>query len=380
MLKGKLQLLPKIFFRSYSLKKNKAESQIYQRLSDLHDQTKQDENDPLVKIQKQVAAREFQEKYAKEIAFAKVSSIANKHAQETILSQPWTGEENVKDTSLRMVLDKVGPEKNKNLHFYTNTGFKSKTLEIPKLLRTPKLSTKERLEAAQDKVLNYKLDNQEIEKKEAGAFRALYAEKFTPIGSVEKIKSLADARIEESMRNNGFAGLEKLRGKKLDIGLNNPHVSRTEHHLNNMLVNQNIVPPWIEKQGSVNTEIANFKKSNISSFQRSLHIAFKQMKNTEVNETMKLKVFQEWKTINSVLLGSKIKSLNDSLRTYNLQAPLSTQKFYLLPERELTRIFDGVDIIKEYEAYKQERTASEKRVSNGDSSLGASIGSFLKFW
>ncbi|KAL6942393.1 hypothetical protein ACO0QE_003568 [Hanseniaspora vineae] len=380
MLKGRLQILSKTSLRSYSLKQNEAESQIYQRLSDLHDQNKQDENDPLVKIQKQITAREFEEKYANEIAFAKVSKIANKHAQETILSQPWTGEENVKDTSLRMILDKVGPEKNKNSYFYTNTGFKSKTLKPPKILRAPKISTKERLETAQDKVLNYKLDNQEIEKREASEFRALYAEKFTPIGSLEKIKSLADARIEESMRNDGFAGLEKLRGKKLDISLNNPHVSRTEHHLNNMLVKQNIVPPWIEKQGSVNTEIANFKKSSISSFKRSLHVAFKKMTNTKVDDNLKKKVFAEWKTTNSILIESKIKGLNNSLRTYNLQAPLSTQKFYLLPERELTQIFNGVDVTKEYIAYQQEFSANQKRDSNDDRSFGTSIRSFLKFW
>ncbi|KAG0671924.1 hypothetical protein C6P41_002041 [Kluyveromyces marxianus] len=311
-----------------------------------------DESEALRKTHGKLEDVTFQEKHREQLSITKGSVNTNKHAQDIASSKSWRGDEHVLDTALRMVLDsapKAIPMPNGSV----NNRFKDTGRR--------KLSVQDRLEQVQDKTMRYKQDlsTDEIEKREAAAFRALYTEKFTPIGSFEKLRSVADARIEESIKRGEFNSTKKLHGKKVDVSNENAHLDRTTYHLNNILVKQNIVPPWIEKQGSVSSDIAAFRKQLVGKLETELLNQMRKRKlfshayatvqnaldsiNTD-RDTFLDTCFRSWCKSVQPFLNSNIPRLNSGLRSYNLQAPLHTQKLYLVADRELERARKSVNM------------------------------------
>lgn len=378
-----------------SLKRN--DSYMSRRLAEVKNENTLDEKDPLYKalrgtvdenpalrkIYDALPEKEFNAKYVNSSQIAKAGNHIAKEARETAMSRPWTGEEHFTDTSLRMILDGVKAGQNTRINAANNIGFTSRTSIVndsPGISRKS-IKTQNRLAAAQDKVLDYRMEKQEkqLEDKEASEFRALYAEKFTPIGSFEKLRSIADVRIEESMRRGGFDSVKSLRGKKNQSPQPSLYVDRTEHHLNDILVRQNISPPWIDKQGSVNKEIESLRRDMIIRFQKELIIAldsgshipenfegFKDGKET-LHTNLVRSTFEKWKATYKPFAEHRIESLNSSLRSYNLQAPLSTQKLYLLIDKEFQRVLEKTDLkqlIKDESLCRQttrtQRLASEQ--------------------
>jgi hypothetical protein len=275
-----------------------------------------DKNERLSKIHGELEQREFELKHQRMIHASKIPGHADKHSRDIALSQPWTGEERLHDTNLRMLVDKHKP------------------------LRSQ--SEAMRLGRVREAVLDFKINKNPDTSDEDSTFRTIYQERFTPIGSFNKIKTIADARIDEAIRQGQFRNIP--RGKKLEVDVK-PYVDRTEHHLNNILVKQNIVPPWIEQQGGVNGKITSFRADLVSKWKSHIRNFYKEDHDLMWNDFKK-----RWKLI----FETKISNVNSSIRTYNLQAPMSTQKFYLLLDKEFQRCVETVDVPRVVEEHKRQ--------------------------
>ncbi|CCE92771.1 DUF1992 domain-containing protein TDEL_0E05280 [Torulaspora delbrueckii] len=363
--------------RLYSSKDD--EGYMARRLEDLKEQNTIDEDDPLVKLSKterlvdmdtrlselhrSLPQKSFENNHKNQLQYAKVQVHVNRQSKDIALSKPWGGDEDPRDTSLRMLVDSVAKPLNRSARVQGNLGFTKVVdqLSEPRKVRASR-RMRRKLEDAQDNVLKYQRDKgQDSDKSEQLEFRTLYAEKFTPLGSFEKLRSLADQRIEESRKHGAFDNLENLRGKPVEMPRLNQHVDRTEHYLNNMLIRQKITPPWIESQGRVNEDLNNFRKEAKSGFENELisHLKKSRIYLTGANiesikksikerygspEDFVLSRFSCWKSAQFAYFQTKTKTLNNNLRSYNLQAPLSTQKLYLLPDKEFKRVFDSINL------------------------------------
>lgn len=364
---------------------NSNDSHLLRRLQDLKDQSTVDKKDPLVRLT---------------------------HLTETEFSNDWATEEDKlnADKVLEIVDAQKKVAKMNQSHSSASdekrggvTESQAQAEAFQYINKMPGTTFQDRLESAQSRAIKYKLRQEKIsqarDENEQSQFRQLYTERFTPIGSFEKLESLADRRIEESMKQGGFQGLgaDKIRGKPADLPKPNPHLSTTQHYLNNILVKQNIVPPWIEKQSSVNRDISNLRNDLLRGFEEELASFLKKFK--LINENSDLKAvhasiarsygssqgfvryrFENWKNSRKAAVEKRITIINSALRTYNLQAPLPTQKLYLLPNREFQRVWDHIDVGKivdeEIQHAKNKRDKEELSARAKSPSLRA----FFKLW
>lgn len=333
--------------RSISGKSKDAEKAFTERLKQLESEYEEtqslnfksliDKDSRLEEISKNLDQKKFELDNQQALKHAKIPSYAGKHTRDTALSQPWTGQENQSDSVLRLLVDKYKPLK-------TNPHIK-------------------KLAGAKQTVLDYTIQkNNPLPSEEDKKFKEIYQERFTPIGSFDKIKTIADARIEDAMQRGEFRNINRKQKLNNEVGA---HVDRTEHHLNNILKNQNIVPPWIEKQGGVNGEILDFRNELKNKWEH--HITHYYNSDTKIME-------KEFLNKLSSLYDHQIQMVNSSIRTYNLQAPLSTQKFYLLKGKEFQRCFDEVNI------FEVQKNAQEKKKLKPNTPKQEENGFSLKFW
>lgn len=353
-----------------------------------------DQDKDLKKLYEAIPQKEFDKRYNGEIHYSRMLDHIDRQSKEIALSRPWTGKEAPQNTALRMLLDATGRP---NLSIGENIGFVVRK-PLGKELRPVRAGQqlRRKLESAQDHVLMYKSDRRKNnEDQEQSEFRALYAEKFTPIGSFEKIRSLADQRIEEGRRNGGFDGLDKMRGRPLNLPRLDQHMDRTEHYLNSMLARQKVVPPWIEAQSGVNrrsTELRiylvnQFEQELVSSLEKSGGILpnhdFTEVCTLMKNEhgstdTFVLKKFAVWKLSFMPHMVGKIETLNKELRDYNLQAPLSLQKLYLRPESEFQRVLKEINLKGVVEKVLQKK--SKEMPYKNDETTGKGYSVFASFF
>ncbi|SCU93492.1 LANO_0E04016g1_1 [Lachancea nothofagi CBS 11611] len=370
------------------------------RLAQLKEENCVDQADPLSKLirneqldvlHEELRKKTFEHQYRREIEVSKFGDHLSKNAQETAMSRPWFGDEHFTDTSLRMLMDGLKDKGTNKVIAVDNIAFKSKT----NTTKHARGRTRDRLEAAQDNVINYKIDRDKksIDEKEASEFRALYAEKFTPVGSLEKLRSLADFRIEESMKKGEFKSAHKLHGSKLSTSQPAPYVERTEHHLNDIMARQKVTPPWIDKQSSVNCDIQRLRAAFAESYHQELvsEMHARHMFNitTRDNTEARLELaatglmksaFTKWKTGYSNVAKAKINTLNNSMRSYNLQAPLSTQKLYLLVDREFKRVFESTDVVKVFQDEMALRQRAKEEYDDAKKALRHGSLKWIKSW
>lgn len=403
--------------RLYSSKTD--ESYLVRRLKSLKEQNVPQKDDPLVKLMhpehsesivddeselqklyEELPQKTFNKKYEADIRYAKIPEHVNAQSKDIALSKPWNGHEAPEDTSLRMILDSVTKPIKGSTLTQPNLGFakiRREEVEARSVRVSKKLRRK--LEDAQDNVLKYKADKHtNTEKREQSEFRALYAEKFTPIGSFEKLHSLAERRIEECMKLGGFNDLQKIRGKPSEVPRPNEHIGRTELYLNDMLIRQKIAPPWIETQSRINADVNDFRAHLIRKFEEDLIYNLKRLKlidmDSNINsikssiqrkygslgEFIRIR-FANYKVSQRSYIETKITSLNSALRTYNLQAPLSTQKLYLLPERELQKVLESTKledwISKKLRNERKPKASARNLIAGGSSD---SMFKMFKFW
>ncbi|CDH12156.1 uncharacterized protein ZBAI_03942 [Zygosaccharomyces bailii ISA1307] len=353
------------------------------RLQDLKDQSTIDKNDPLVKIT-QLNEPDFVNNWATEedkLNADKVLEIINAQNQAAKTNRgisPLKAEENVSFTASQAQRE-----------------------AFQYISKMPGATFQEKLEAAQNRAIRYKLRQEKINQarddNEQLHFRELYGERFTPIGSFEKLESLADRRIEESMKQGGFKDVEKVRGKPTKLPKPNPYLSTTEHYLNNILVKQNIVPPWIENQSRVNQNVTELRSDLLRGFEGELAAYLRKFKLVNASSNLKLVSssiannygsveefikyrFDNWKLQQKPSVDTRIDAINSALRTYNLQAPLPAQKLYLVPEKEFQRVWDEADLRKVVDEEVQNLKHRQYEEKQNVETTSLSFRGLFKFW
>ncbi|VEU22324.1 DEKNAAC103538 [Brettanomyces naardenensis] len=291
---------------------------------------------------------EASSEHQRAISIAKLPSYADKNAREIAMSRPWNGQESGYDVASRMKHESSKP-------------LKAKAMVSPKPVRK-----QQRLHNAREGALDYrlsKLSEKPKKKSEDDEWREMYKERLlgpavlvsdTVTGLDNSIKSLADQRIMEARRRGDFKNIQ--RGKPLDKGFttNGAYIDRTEYHLNRILKKQDAVPPWIEKQGSVDVEIEQFRRQldqnwtlravslveelNPGLSKESLLVQMEQYSSGA--GTLRSKLWE--RDQKGTFLSFKVHKLNDSIRGYNLQAPLASQRFYLDEDKELQKCYERV--------------------------------------
>lgn len=293
------------------------------------------------------------------IGISKLPSSASKETKEIAMSRPWNGQESHYDASLRMLNDSIKPLKVK---------------KNAKTIITPPKPIRNRIHDAREGALDYQLSKVSTKKnkKDDDGWSEMYKERLLgpsmllndSFASVDNsIRSLADQKIMDAKRRGEFKNLE--RGKPLNKGYGateNMFIDRTEYHLNEILKKQDALPSWIEKQSGCDLRISNFRNELDNDWLKYAinHIKdkFPGLNDDELIEKMQVFVENEldgncknklrseqWLKSRNEYLKTKIRDLNDTIRGYNLQAPMASQKFYLILDKELNSCYKRVSSV-----------------------------------
>lgn len=284
------------------------------------------------------------------IGISTLPASAPKHSRDLAMSKPWSGTESHIDSSNRMLQDSIKP------------------LNVPATRRTR--SVYERLGDARESVLDYQLEkvSERKQKTEEEEWREMYKERLVgpsmflndSFASVDNsIKSLADQRIMEAQRRGEFKNIK--RGEPLKGGYGsteNMFIDRTEYHLNEILKKQDALPPWIEKQGGCDMKIAQFRDELDKDWLEWAinHISVKYPGKSPDNIAKELNKLaaneakgtgdrlrsEQWLYTRGAYFKARLRDLNDTIRGYNLQAPLASQKLYLLVDKEYNGCYKRV--------------------------------------
>ncbi|KAK9320783.1 hypothetical protein V1517DRAFT_328309 [Lipomyces orientalis] len=210
------------------------------------------------------------------------------------------------------------------------------------------------------------------------------------------LRALADERIEEARARGQFNNLP--RGGKLDMDarVSSPFLDTTEFFLNRIIQRQDVQPPWIDKQATIRQDLRRFRVELRESWKRHAmrliaaessdletqldrartyaegecaeaeRLGFLTETNKEEGESTyqaeesavateaatslrstgeepeasRRPSFprlpkQDWESIERKYHELSVKTLNDSIRSYNLMAPGPARRSYLTLEREL---------------------------------------------
>lgn len=242
-----------------------------------------------------------------------------------------------------------------------------------------------RIARAREKSEEYNLNKTEgLTEEERSEIRHMFRERFLPEGravaSLQALSSLADEKIEEARRRGQFNNLSN-RGKPLerDHNAESPFLDTTEYLLNRIIKQQDMVPPWIEKQQEVVSATKNFRERlrvewrrhvarSIASSGGDLEVQCRKAeryaqgeerllrieeraKKIEMGEEVEdmedavvagpTEVFRDpaWETTELSYHKLAIENLNSKTRSYNLMAPELAKKPYFNLERELKNCF-----------------------------------------
>ncbi|KAK9488107.1 hypothetical protein V1527DRAFT_458214 [Lipomyces starkeyi] len=262
-------------------------------------------------------------------------------------------------------------------------------------------------------------------------------------GTLHGLRALADERIEEARSRGQFNNLP--RGEKLDMDarISSPFLDTTEFFLNRIIQRQDIQPPWIDKAGTIRQDLRRFRIGIRESWKRhamqliaatspNLEAQMARARNyveAERAEAERLGLYTEkdndvgestqqagegiaaevatstetddlredpvgstgsafsllpkydWESIEHKYHVLSVKTLNDSIRSYNLMAPGPARRSYLTLERELRLCYAEVapllaDALRErHELIKSGRTTfTLKKTENRESILSNLFG------
>lgn len=268
-------------------------------------------------------AAKFKDQFESQLHYLKLEKLLkhNKHAREIVNSKPWSGSESVKDSSLRMLVDSAPKPKPSIAH------------------KTPK-----RILTAREMSSEYK-ETKTIERDDN--FREMYKERLlgpsmllntnNPLTTLNLANTMASAKINAKidLKTGKFndENMDKVRGKPLK----REHLANatdTSYFINEMLNKQEVLPPWVENQQNLNSDIRKFQQ-NLD------RLLINYCKFNGIPSRGKLLDEFESKQLNYVI--EKVKLLNKSVRDYNLQAPSSNfHKLKLDPGAELRGSLDRV--------------------------------------
>jgi len=279
--------------------------------------------------------------------------FSNRHAKQIYESTPWKGTESAADANLRMIIDSK-----------------------PKMKRVPKKNIHDIKELA----LDYKL-NEKSNEPATDNFREMYKERLmgpsmfisdAPSSTVDLIGSVAaakiNAHIDQTTGTFKSPEMDLIRGKPL----NKRHLENctdSNYFMNQVLNTQEILPPWIESQqnlaGQIDLLRRDIDKTWFNWFINKSALSdqfYSPSANSEASIPALLEKFHAKFTPDVIYtlhdtdreyLEERIKKLNDSIRTYNLQCPSShLHKFKLVPENEMKRSY--LRTIKDFDAKFEE--------------------------
>ncbi|KAK9354196.1 hypothetical protein V1523DRAFT_408961 [Lipomyces doorenjongii] len=410
-------------------------------------------------LEERLSAKTFKHEHAQAIAGTRLPKSASKHTQDLAFSKPWTGRESTEDVVLRMLVDSNKPLRipggGSGQRVYrgapasggagAETSGSANAVPLPKTKRSMPDSV--RLARARELSLEYSIakntgtlsGGEDKDKQKDGtplgqveedtAFSRLYKERFrgpkAMPGTLHGLRALADERIEEARSRGQFNNLP--RGEKLDMDarISSPFLDTTEFFLNRIIQRQDVQPPWIEKQATIQQDLRRFRIGLRESWKRhAMQLIAATSPNLEAQmararkyaeaeraEAERLGLYTEkvkdvgestqqmeegvpagevatsaetddlreepvaptgstfallrkddWESIEHKYHVLSVKTLNDSIRSYNLMAPGPARRSYLMLERELRLCYAEVapllaDSLKErHELIKSGRT------------------------
>lgn len=188
-----------------------------------------------------------------------MQASAGQGTRDTAISPAWTGTESLHDSALRMLDDASKP---------IRTPYKIPQPVNLKPAPKPKLSAGERLASAKDRTSTYTLSQSPgFSEEEREAMRREMREKLTPGAhampmSIQGLTSLANERIEDAIARGQFRKIRRGKGVgvETDHNANSAFIDTTEYFMNKIIQKQEIVPPWIEKQQELASEVSRFRQ------------------------------------------------------------------------------------------------------------------------
>ncbi|CAG8659799.1 7494_t:CDS:2, partial [Ambispora gerdemannii] len=275
---------------------------------------------------------------------------------------PWTGDEPIQSTVVRMIEDKYPPLKvkrdsvkefidariNKNalssLSDFNDQRFKNENDSSAVIIAIAATNDEMSSKSSSPKKTSLTPEQKKIKQREAKQSRIVDAReaaaeysisKKYPTGdnddhssftttrfvskSITQWESLVEQRIQEAMAAGEFKNLP-YRGKPLPVDKNemNPYIHRTEFLMNRLVQRQGAAPAWIEMQKEVDSEIRLFRKNLQTNWKRHViahHLFDKRDRN--------------WEQAQKSYLEEALQKLNSRLRSYNIVAPFAARRSYL---------------------------------------------------
>ena len=197
-------------------------------------------------------------------AFAEVSmpASAGQGTRDVALAQPWSGEEMLSDTTLRMLTDAYKP-----MRIPSGGGAKMSTNPIDLRPKIRSVDKGMRLASARDKTSIYsQSQDNTMSAGEREAMRRQLQERFQPgarsiPATVQGIQSIASQRIEDAIARGLFKNIPRGKGVNVerDHNADSPFIDTTEYFMNKIVKKQDLTPPWIEKQAEIHSFAARFR-------------------------------------------------------------------------------------------------------------------------
>jgi Domain of unknown function (DUF1992) len=347
-------------------------------------------------------------------AFAQVELPAStgKGTRDIAGAKPWTGNEAVEDTALRVLTDAHKPLPTK-ADATSNDAAAIPRFPVPVVKKG--VSSGSRLANARDRSSIYAtLRDSGMSKEEREQFSKEMKARFQPTANnlpatISGLQSLANQRIEDAIARGQFKNLPRGKAIEVDHNANSPFIDTTEYIMNKNIKRQGIAPPWIEKQQEIANAARRFRTRLRNDWKRHAArliassggtleeqvcraeryaIAEQAVQSTkaitnasddeddsmsQISASGQIKVratlphnkvagtlkvvegkdrrldppilpFRDliWESTERSFHKLGIDSLNNMMRSYNLQAPAPTQKPYFNLERELKACYADV--------------------------------------
>lgn len=309
-----------------------------------------------------LAGTEFKEKYRSEIAYEQSSKYLN--VDDRLASEKiWTGSESMQTVATRMILDSMPPPKQ---------------IKRKKTIISPPVPTNTRMRNAKEHSLDYKVSKALTpEEEEKRQFTELYKERLlgpsmffdatSSKATLGLVTSMADARINATInRKTGKFDSDEMhsvRGKPLDRD-RLANSSNLAFFINEILINQDCLPPWIENQQGIDREVAQFRHELRKSLAKLIKDYYN---NQDVLDSKEYHALVQKTDPEALLrhcsasyraqrgryLEAKIAELNRGIRSYNLQCPSSSlHKWKLMADNELRQ--QCMAVVNNLDAYQNE--------------------------
>ncbi|KAH7040568.1 uncharacterized protein B0I36DRAFT_371166 [Microdochium trichocladiopsis] len=200
----------------------------------------------------------FRAENASAFAEAGLPGHADRRTYADATSTVWTGTESTEDAVMRMLNDAHKPLP-RGLRGGGKPTFPDLKPVDLRIRPEPQPSAGQRLANARERAAVYtglgikdKKEN-DLTDDEREARRAEFRERFKPAArtmpaTLTGLASLANERIEDAIARGQFKNIPRGPGIERDTRADNPFIDTTEYIMNKMIKQQNIVPPWIDKQ------------------------------------------------------------------------------------------------------------------------------------